>query len=33
MLVSRLYEMAKPVQLDSVEDFRREQAVHGARLR
>jgi DNA replication protein DnaC len=33
MLVSRLYEMAKPVPLDSVEDFRREQAVHGARLR
>lgn len=33
MLVSRLYEMAQPVPLDVVEDFRREQAVHGARLR
>jgi hypothetical protein len=33
MLVSRLYEMAQPVVLDAVEDFRREQAVHGARLR
>ncbi len=33
MLVSRLYEMAQPVPLDAVEDFRREQAVHGARLR
>jgi hypothetical protein len=25
--------MAQPVVLDAVEDFRREQAVHGARLR
>ncbi|HEV8579803.1 MAG TPA: ATP-binding protein [Thermoanaerobaculia bacterium] len=33
MLVSRLYEMAQPVVLDAVEDFRREQAVHGAHLR
>jgi hypothetical protein len=33
MLVSRLYEMAQPVVLDSVEDFRREHAVHGAHLR
>lgn len=33
MLVSRLYEMAQPVVLDAVEDFRREHAVHGAHLR
>jgi DNA replication protein DnaC len=33
MLVSRLHEMAQPVALDSVEDFRREHAVHGAHLR
>jgi DNA replication protein DnaC len=33
MLVSRLHEMAQPVVLDSVEDFRRENAVHGAHLR
>lgn len=33
MLISRLYEMAQPVVLDAVEDFRREQAVHGAHLR
>lgn len=33
MLVSRLYEMAQPVALDAVEDFRREHAVHGAHLR
>ncbi len=33
MLVSRLYEMAQPVALDGVEDFRREHAVHGAHLR
>ncbi len=33
MLVSRLYEMAQPVVFDSVEDFRREHAVHGAHLR
>lgn len=33
MLVSRLYEMAHPVVLDGVEDFRREHAVHGAHLR
>lgn len=33
MLVSRLYEMAQPVVLDGVEDFRREHAVHGAHLR
>ena len=33
MLVSRLYEMAHPVVLDTVEDFRREHAVHGAHLR
>ncbi len=33
MLVSRLYEMAQPVVLDSVEDFRRVSAVHGAHLR
>jgi DNA replication protein DnaC len=33
MLVSRLYEMAHPVVLDAVEDFRREHAVHGAHLR
>jgi len=33
MLVSRLYEMAQPVALDAVEDFRREHAVHGAHMR
>ena len=33
MLVSRLYEMAQPVILTGVEDFRREHAVHGAHLR
>jgi len=33
MLVSRLYEMAQPVLMTSLEDFRREQKVHGARLR
>jgi DNA replication protein DnaC len=33
MLVSRLYEMAQPVMLTGVEDFRREHAVHGAHLR
>jgi DNA replication protein DnaC len=33
MLVSRLFEMAQPVVLDAVEDFRREHAVHGAHLR
>jgi DNA replication protein DnaC len=33
MLVSRLYEMAQPVQLTGVEDFRREHKAHGARLR
>lgn len=30
MLVSRLYEMAQPVMLTAVEDFRREHKVHGA---
>lgn len=30
MLVSRLYEMAQPVALTTVEDFRREHKVHGA---
>jgi DNA replication protein DnaC len=30
MLISRLFEMAQPVILDAVEDFRREQAIHGA---
>jgi hypothetical protein len=30
MLVSRLYEMAQPVTLTAVEDFRREHKVHGA---
>lgn len=30
MLVSRLYEMAQPVALNTVEDFRREHKVHGA---
>jgi DNA replication protein DnaC len=30
MLVSRLYEMAQPVVLTAVEDFRREHKVHGA---
>ncbi len=30
MLVSRLYEMAQPVALSAVEDFRREHKVHGA---
>jgi DNA replication protein DnaC len=33
MLVSRLYEMAQPVELTAVEDFRREHKVHGAYLR
>jgi DNA replication protein DnaC len=33
MLVSRLHEMARPVVLDAVKDFRLESAVHGARLR
>jgi len=33
MLVSRLYEMAQPVLLTGVEDFRREQKAHGTRLR
>lgn len=33
MLVSRLYEMAQPVLLDRVEDFRRHHAVFGAHLR
>jgi len=33
MLVSRLYEMAQPVLMTSLEDFRREHKVHGARLR
>lgn len=33
MLVSRLYEMAQPVVLTGVEDFRREHKVHGTRLR
>jgi len=33
MLVSRLYEMAQPVPMTSIEDFRREHKVHGARLR
>ena len=33
MLVSRLYEMAQPVFMTSLEDFRREHKVHGARLR
>jgi DNA replication protein DnaC len=30
ILVSRLYEMAQPVALNAVEDFRREHKVHGA---
>jgi DNA replication protein DnaC len=30
MLVSRLFEMAQPVMLTGVEDFRREHKVHGA---
>lgn len=30
MLVSRLYEMAQPVALAAVEDFRKEHKVHGA---
>lgn len=30
MLVSRLYEMAQPVALTTVEDFRKEHKVHGA---
>jgi DNA replication protein DnaC len=30
MLVSRLYEMAQPVALNAVEDFRKEHKVHGA---
>jgi DNA replication protein DnaC len=33
MLVSRLYEMAQPVLMTTIEDFRREQKVHGSRLR
>lgn len=33
MLVSRLYEMAQPVVLEGVEDFRRHHASHGAHLR
>jgi DNA replication protein DnaC len=33
MLVSRLYEMALPVVLTGVEDFRREHKAHGTRLR
>jgi DNA replication protein DnaC len=33
MLVSRLYEMAQPVLMTSLEDFRREHKVHGSRLR
>jgi DNA replication protein DnaC len=33
MLVSRLYEMAQPVLMTSIEDFRRENKVHGSRLR
>jgi len=33
MLVSRLYEMAQPVVLEGVEDFRRHHAFHGAYLR
>jgi len=33
ILVSRLHEMAQPVVLDGIEDFRREHAVHGAHLR
>ena len=33
MLVSRLYEMAQPVALTGVEDFRREHKVHGAHMR
>jgi DNA replication protein DnaC len=33
MLVSRLYEMAQPVVLEGVEDFRRHHAFHGAHLR
>jgi len=33
MLVSRLYEMAQPVLMTSLEDFRRENKIHGSRLR
>jgi DNA replication protein DnaC len=33
MLVSRLYEMAQPVVMTAIEDFRRELKMHGARLR
>lgn len=33
MLVSRLYEMSQPVPMTSIEDFRRENKVHGARMR
>jgi DNA replication protein DnaC len=33
MLVSRLYEMAQPILLTGVGDFRREHKVHGAHLR
>jgi DNA replication protein DnaC len=32
MLVSRLYEMTRPVVLDSVEDYRREQKSHSTRV-
>jgi DNA replication protein DnaC len=33
MIVSRLYEMTQPVDLNSVEDFRKEHKVHGAHMR
>ena len=33
MLVSRLYEMAQPVLMTALADFRREQKVHSSRLR
>lgn len=33
MLVSRLYEMARPVVMTTIEDFRREHKVHGVHLR
>jgi DNA replication protein DnaC len=33
MLVSRLYEMAQPISMTGVGDFRREHKVHGAHLR
>jgi hypothetical protein len=32
MLVSRLYEMTRPVALDTVEDFRREQKSYSTRV-